>query len=109
MTGWYLLAILVSLASMVAIDHRWRLFWWADARRAAIVHLAGIVFFLAWDVAAISRGLFERGQGSALTGIEIAPHLPIEEIFFVTFLCYLTMNVYGLVSLRLAERDEAAS
>lgn len=106
MTGWYLLAILVSLAAMVAIDRRWQLFWWADARRAVIVHLAGIAFFLTWDVAAISRGLFERGQGSALTGIEIAPHLPIEEIFFVTFLCYLTMNVYGLVSMRLTARDE---
>lgn len=30
-----------------------------------------------------------------MTGLLIAPELPIEEVFFLTLLSYLTMNLYG--------------
>lgn len=99
MTGWeYLGALVVSLGAMTLVDHRWRLFFWADARRAATVLVAGVVLFLLWDVAGITTGIFVRGDGPAMTGIEVAPELPLEELFFVTFLCYLTMVLHGLVT-----------
>ncbi len=104
--GLYLGALVVSLASMAVLDRRWRLFLWADARRGAIVLLAGIVVFLSWDAAAIRLGFFERGHGQALVGVELAPHLPVEELFFVTFLSYLTMVGHALVR-RLLDRHEA--
>ena len=54
MTGWeYLGALLLSLGAMVLMDYRWKLFFWADARRASIVLGAGIVMFLLWDVSGI--------------------------------------------------------
>ena len=34
-----------------------------------------------------------------MTGLNLAPHLPIEELFFLFFLCWLTMNLYGLAKL----------
>src|SRR5690606_14828151 len=57
----YLLVLLASTGCMVLLDHRFRLFFFASARRAAIVLAAGVAFFLAWDVAGINLGLFFRG------------------------------------------------
>ncbi|GAB2826678.1 hypothetical protein GCM10027022_17000 [Alpinimonas psychrophila] len=91
----YLIALLVSLTGMVVLDRRFRLFYWVNARRAAIVHIIGIVFFLIWDVYGIGQGLFFRGETSIMTGIVLAPELPIEELFFLTLLTYMTMNLFG--------------
>jgi lycopene cyclase domain-containing protein len=91
----YLGALLVSLAGMVVLDLRFRLFFAAAALRAAIVLVIGVAFFLAWDVAGIGAGIFFRGNPGLLTGVLIGPELPLEEVFFLALLCYLTMNVYG--------------
>lgn len=91
----YLGALLVSLAGMVVLDLRFRLFFAVAPVRAAIVLVAGIAFFLVWDVAGIGAGVFFRGNPGLLTGVLIAPELPLEEVFFLALLCYLTMNVYG--------------
>jgi lycopene cyclase domain-containing protein len=98
MTGWeYLAALLAALGCMALMDHRWRLFFWHSPRRAAAVLAAGIALFLAWDLAGIGLGVFERGDSPGMSGIEIVPELPLEELFFVTFLCYLTMVLHGLL------------
>ncbi len=100
----YLLALLVALTGMVMLDRRFRLFFWRDARRAAIVIVIGLVFFLAWDVSGIGLGIFFRGETSFMTGLVVAPELPIEELFFLTLLCYLTMNLFGFLSGRRTSR-----
>ncbi|MFJ8894084.1 lycopene cyclase domain-containing protein [Leifsonia sp. NPDC102414] len=87
----YLLTVLVAIGSMVLLDRRFRLFFWRDARRATIVLVVGVAFFLAWDLAGIGLHVFARGGSRFMTGIVIAPELPLEEVFFLTFLCYLTM------------------
>lgn len=89
----YLLTLLVSLAGMVVLDWRFRLFFWHSARRASVVLVIGVLFFVAWDVIGIGLGIFYRGETRIMTGVQLAPELPIEEIFFLTFLCYLTMNL----------------
>ena len=91
MTLLYLAALLLALGAMVLLDRRFRLVFWRDARRAAIVLAIGLVFFLAWDAAGIASGVFARGASPYLSGVDIAPELPIEEVFFLTFFCYLTL------------------
>ncbi len=91
MTLLYLLALLVSLGAMVLLDRRFRLVFWRDARRAGITLGVGLAFFLAWDAVGIALGIFARGGSRYMTGIEVAPELPLEEIFFLVFLCYLTL------------------
>jgi lycopene cyclase domain-containing protein len=100
----YLAALLVSLAGMVALDVRFRLFFARDARAAAIVLAAGILFFLAWDVAGISLGIFFRGGSPLLTGVLLAPELPLEEVFFLALLCYVSMNAFTAAALLLERR-----
>lgn len=96
----YLGALLLSLAGMVVLDLRFRLFFAVAPVRAAIVLVAGIAFFLAWDVAGIGGGVFFRGNPGLLTGVLLAPELPLEEVFFLALLCYSTMNVYGMLTRR---------
>lgn len=103
----YLAALLVALTGMVVLDLRFRLFFRAAPARAAIVMATGIAFFLVWDLAGIGAGVFFRGQHpGVLTGILLAPELPIEEVFFLALLCYTTMNAFGWVSSRLGRRVE---
>ncbi|MFA9276539.1 MAG: lycopene cyclase domain-containing protein [Rhodoluna sp.] len=94
----YLAALLVALTGMVMLDRRFQLFFWQDARLATLVLTTGIVFFLIWDLTGIDAGVFFRGEGQWMTGIQLAPELPVEEVFFLTLLCYMTMNVFVAVS-----------
>ena len=90
----YLAALLVSLTGMVVLDRRFGLFFFDRPRRAAIVLVAGVLFFVVWDLFGIGLGIFFRGETSFMTGLQVAPELPVEELFFLTLLCYLTMNVF---------------
>jgi lycopene cyclase domain-containing protein len=94
----YLGALLVSLAGMVVLDVRFKLFFAAAPVRAAIVLVAGLVFFLAWDIAGISQGVFFRGNPGLLTGVLLGPELPLEELFFLTLLIYTIMNSFAAAS-----------
>ncbi|WP_368497962.1 lycopene cyclase domain-containing protein [Herbiconiux sp. A18JL235] len=91
----YLAALLVSLTGMVVLDRRFRLFFFHRPRRAAVVLVVGVAFFVLWDLAGIGLGIFFRGETEFMTGLQVAPELPVEELFFLTLLCYLTMNVFA--------------
>ena len=94
----YLAALAVSITGMVVLDRRFRLFFWRDGKRAAIVLAVGVVFFLVWDLFGIGLGIFFRGETSFMTGLQLAPELPVEELFFLILLCYLTMNAFAASS-----------
>ncbi len=102
----YLTVLLVSLGCMVLVDRRFGLFLFRDPLRAGLVMFAGMVFFLAWDLTAISLGIFLHGPAPYMTGIMVAPELPLEELVFLLFLSHLTM-VLVLGSQRLLSRGEA--
>lgn len=87
----YLGCLVVSLACVLAVDLRFGLFLGRSVRDGAIVLAAGLVFFLIWDLAGIGLGIFARGDGPFMTGILLAPELPIEEPIFLLFLCEVTM------------------
>jgi hypothetical protein len=95
MIFFYLVALTIALTGMVVLDRRFTLFFWKNARRASVVLVVGVLFFLGWDVSGIGLGIFFRGETSFMTGLQVAPELPVEEVFFLTLLCYLTMNVYA--------------
>ncbi len=104
----YLAALLVALTGMVLLDRRFGLFFWRRPTVAAIVLVAGVLFFLAWDLAGVNLGVFFRGETSFMTGVQVAPEVPLEEVFFLTLLCYLTMNVYSFVEQRLPSRRSSS-
>jgi lycopene cyclase domain-containing protein len=97
-SGLYLIGLVVALVGMVVLDLRFRLFFGRAPLRAAVALVLGVAFFLAWDVAGVGLHIFFRGASSWLLGVQLAPEVPIEELFFLALLCYLTMNVYGALT-----------
>lgn len=92
----YLGILAGGLACMAMLDVRFRLVFAAPgrARAAALVIGLGLAFFLAWDLLGIGLGIFHRGENPVSTGILLAPELPVEELVFLAFLCYLTLVLY---------------
>ena len=105
MSGLYLAGLLVALVGMVVLDLRFRLFFGRAPRRAVVVLMLGVAFFFAWDLAGVGLHIFFRGGSRWLLGVQLAPEVPLEELFFLTLLCYLTMNAYGAVTRWLSSRQ----
>ncbi len=87
----YLGALALSLTGLAIIDRRWRLAFWAAPKRAALCLVIGVVGFLLWDVAGLLLGIFTRGESPHMTGLLLAPDLPVEEAVFLTLLCYVAL------------------
>jgi lycopene cyclase domain-containing protein len=92
--GLYLAALVASLLGMVLLDYRFKLVFFRDWFAGAVALIAGVAFFLVWDLFGIANGIFFRGETPGLTGLMVAPELPIEEVFFLTLLCYTTLEVF---------------
>lgn len=92
----YLLALIVSLFAMVLIDKKYSLAFFHDVKRAAITVLAGVVLFIVWDVFGIVLNIFYSPGSAYVTGWYFAPNFPVEELFFLVFLCYFTLVMYLL-------------
>ena len=90
-------ALLVSIGGMAVLDRRFRLVMFAGrahARRGLAVVAIGVGFFVLWDLVGIGLGVFFRGTTRYLSGVLVAPELPVEELGFLTLLCYLTLLAY---------------
>ena len=96
----YLAAILFSTFGMGVLDKRFALAMFHDARRTIITIAIGVAVFIAWDVLGITMGIFFSGISPYTTGLYLAPEFPVEELFFLTFLCYFTLIAYRLVERR---------
>ena len=104
----YLAALLFSLFGMATLDRRFTLFVFRDPARGAVTLLVGVVFFLVWDLVGIDLGIFFRGETAFMTGWKLYPELPVEEVFFLVLLCWLTMNLHAGARLVLARRASGA-
>jgi lycopene cyclase domain-containing protein len=92
--GLYLLALTVSLFGLFLLDRRFKLVFFRDWLAGTIAIGAGVAFFLIWDLFGIANGIFFRGEAAGLTGLMLAPELPLEEVFFLVLLCYTTLEVF---------------
>ena len=98
----YLGSLVLSLVGLGLLDYRHRLAIFAGQGPRTLVTVAvGVVFFLAWDVVGIAYGVFFRGAGPFMTGVLIAPELPVEEVFFLILLSYVLLLSYLGVRRRL--------
>lgn len=109
MPGLYLLAILLSAAGVAALDLRFRLAARAAPARTAVAVVVGTLFFLIADGVGIATGVFVKGDSPLLLGVDLAPQLPLEEPFFLAFLCYLALVVWAAFERRRWRRADVRS
>ena len=96
MSALYLTGLLVSIAGLVVLDARLRLFLFAAPLRAALVLGVGVGGFLLWDAAGVGLGIFFEGARHLLVGVDLAPQIPLEELFFLVLLCLTAMDAFVL-------------
>lgn len=87
----YLLILIALIICIAAIDAKYRLFVFSQPLPALVTVLAGTGIFLLWDVIAIAGGIFLHRESPLMTGVMLGAQLPLEEAFFLFFLCYQTM------------------
>lgn len=104
----YLIFLLGGLACAALMDYRYGLFFWSAPRRAGLVLALGVAFFLAWDLGGIGSDIFYKGDSELMIGVMLAPELPLEELFFLTFLCWMAMNLYLLMKRIVDPRTQVA-
>ncbi|GAA4367461.1 lycopene cyclase domain-containing protein [Paeniglutamicibacter cryotolerans] len=105
----YLLVLVALLGCMCAIDARYRLFFFDRPLAAALTLVAGLAYFLFWDIWAIAEGIFLHLPSPLMTGIMVGHQLPLEEVFFLAFLCYQTMILFVGARRLLASRQRKES
>lgn len=96
----YLLSLIIAIGCMLLIDRRFKLAFWYDAKRTALTVGTAVVLFILWDILGVSLGIFFDGTSPFLLPFRLFPHFPIEEIFFLFLLSYLTLILYRGVHLR---------
>lgn len=84
----YLLTLIVSLSGLATLDKKYNLALFWDAKKTLIALLAGLLFFLVWDVVGIVLGVFSTNQAWVSGLYVITPDLPIEEFLFLILLNY---------------------
>ena len=100
----YLAGLIFSIIGLGLFDWRFKLGFSTNKKAAALATLLPLVFFLLWDGAGIALGIFFRGETSHLTGILVAPELPLEELFFLFLLNYTTLTIFITVKRIVAKR-----
>jgi lycopene cyclase domain-containing protein len=96
----YLAALTVSLMGLGFLDWRYKVALFAQARRTLLTVGIGVAVFLVWDLVGVSLGIFFIGDAPYLTGILVAPEVPLEEVFFLTLLVYQTLLLWLAFSRR---------
>ncbi|WP_405218849.1 lycopene cyclase domain-containing protein [Agrococcus sp. Ld7] len=105
----YLGALLLAALGTGAMDARWRLAIFHDAGRALAAVGATAVVLLLIDMAGIATGNFRLGASPWMTGVEVLPHLPIEELVFIVFLAYVSLVAFsGAERVLVARRERRA-
>jgi lycopene cyclase domain-containing protein len=103
----YLAALVVSIAGLGFLDWRYRVAVFAQPRRALATVGIGVAVFLAWDVAGVGLGIFFRGDAGYMTGVQLAPEVPLEELFFLILLNYQTLLLWRALDRRRARAGNA--
>ena len=100
MSATYLLALVVSVLGLGLLDWRHRIAVFDQRARALATVGIGVAFFLLLDLIGVGLGIFFRGEGPYLTGLLIAPEVPVEEAVFLTLLTYQTLLLWRVCERR---------
>ena len=90
----YLATLVLSIVGLYLLDRRHKLAFATSPKAAALSITIAVALFLVWDLVGIGLGIFFRGDAPHLSGLLLAPELPLEELFFLILLSYNALLVY---------------
>ena len=99
----YLVALVISILGLGLLDLRHDLALKRYPLPTLISVAIGVAVFLIWDLVGIHFGIFFRGDAEHLTGITLAPELPLEEVFFLILLSYNALLAYQFFAKRVGK------
>ena len=99
----YLIALIVSIIGLGLLDLRHDLAIKRYPLPTLLSVSIGVLVFLVWDLVGIHFGIFFRGDAEHLTGITLAPELPLEEVFFLILLSYNALLAYQFFAKRVSK------
>ncbi len=87
----YIIALLFSIFGMVMIDRKLKLAYFINKKATLLTVALSVLIFACWDLLGIFNGIFFEGNSRYISGLNLIPDFPIEEIFFLTLFCYITL------------------
>ena len=100
MSWFYLAALITAIICLGLIDYRHKLAVFHNAKRALTTISIAVALFVLWDIFGIWLGIFHHGGSAFALPYRLAPEFPIEEIFFLILLTYVTLISYQFFSRR---------
>ncbi len=92
----YLSILVFSLSGIGWYDYKKRIFLFCRPKQALTILLSLVGFFLLWDITGIVLGVFFTNQEFVSGLYFFTPNMPIEEIFFLTLVCYVSIILSSL-------------
>lgn len=90
----YLIGLVISISGLAVLDRRFKLAFWHNKTQTLLTMATAVVIFIIWDILGIALGIFFHGASSYSLPFTIAPEFPVEELFFLTLLCYSALIIY---------------
>ena len=90
----YLAGLVASIIMLIVTDYRYNLAFFYDNIRTAKTLVTAIIFFLIWDLMGVGLHIFYPGPSKFVLQINVLPGVPIEEIFFLFLLTYLSLIIW---------------
>jgi lycopene cyclase domain-containing protein len=90
----YLICLVFVIICLLVIDWRFRLAFWLDRKRTLVTLSISSSIYIVWDLICIRFGIFFQGKSNFSLPYHLLPQFPIEELFFLFLLCYLTLILY---------------
>jgi lycopene cyclase domain-containing protein len=87
----YISALIFSIFGMLMIDRRFKLAYFVNKKATLMTLSLSVLIFSFWDILGIINGIFFEGNSKYIIGIDILPNFPLEEFFFLTLFCYITL------------------
>lgn len=90
----YLIGLSVAIFCLGLIDWKYKLAFFDQRRRTIVTIFVVVAMFVVWDLLGIFLGIFFHAGSPYTLSLRLAPELPLEEIFFLTLLCYNALIIY---------------
>ena len=96
----YLIGLVISISGLIVLDRKFQLAFFHNFKRTAMTLAVAVWLFIVWDIFGISFGIFFHGNSAYSLPYRIVPEFPIEELFFLFLLTYVTLLIYRFVEKR---------